>query len=205
MKKYLLILSLSLISTLSFGQYGVGVFAGAHGGLYSPHLPNYHQIYKTDIIPVGFQAGVGYDWFYAVGKFRSFSATGEPETFFSFPANAMQAEIEQSMSYFGVRLYDIRDYINFYAEVGYCIIQTDEMITTDNPTYQSLEQSSSFKSTGLGFTIGVEKPLFKYVAIDAQLEWTRVPHEGANSGIAGESPKVGGVLIGLGLNVRISK
>jgi len=206
MKKYLMLLLLIAMSGLSYGQYGIGVIGGAHGGLYRSSIPGYERVYQDDVLPIGFQAGIGYDWFYLIGKFRKFGAEGQPEIYSTgVPISSMNATLTQAMSYVGMRLYDYRTNVNLYVDIGYCSIQTEEDIVSRNALMEDFEQNTKFNSSGLGITIGLEKPLFKYAAIDAQLEWTNVTHRQAPVGVAGSSPKVGGVLIGLGLNVKISK
>lgn len=184
----------------------MGVFAGAHGGLYGSSIPGYESVYPDKVRPIGFQAGVGYDWFYLTGKFRGFTAHGYPKIYSTAPTpRTMEATLRQFMSYVGMRLYKYGNSLNFYTDVGYCMIRTEEDIAATDASLRGFEQNTKFRSSGLGITVGLEKPLFRYAAIDAQLEWTNVIHRQAPGGIAAGSPKVGGILIGLGVNVKISR
>lgn len=206
MPKILLVLLCLFLSGQLKAQFGFGVFAGAHGGLYRTAVPNYDNIYKDDIIPVGFHAGVGYDWFYVVGKYRSFQAEGTPD--FQGPnivSSNLTAEWKQTMKFVGVRIYNYRNFFNPFLEVGYCMIATNEVIDVGNPSYDNLDQNNQIDASGLGVTAGLEKKIIDYLSVNVQLEWTAATYKEGNNGLAGDEPPMGGVFLGVGLNARFSK
>lgn len=169
-----------------------------------PSADRVSSVYQDDLFPLGFHAGVGQSWFYLTAKYQKYKTSGAPEVINTTNASlSPTAEWQQAMQFYGARWYLSRNRINLFTEIGYCTFKSQETIDVNNPAYAEFNSQTELKSSGLGLVFGVEKNIFRYMSINAEVDWMNAFYKGDVRGLAGSSSKMGGVLLGLGLNAKI--
>ncbi|WP_339810266.1 hypothetical protein [uncultured Imperialibacter sp.] len=204
MYRYFTLLFFTFLPCISFAQNGFGAFAGVHGGVFFPSADNVSSVYKNDVFPIGFHAGVGQNWFYLTAKYQKYKTDGTPEVINTANVSlSPTAAWQQSMQFYGARWYLSRNRINLFTEIGYCAFKSQETIDVNNPAYAEFNSQTELKSSGIGLVFGIEKDIFRYMSINAQVEWMNANYKENLPGLAGSSSKMGGVLLGLALNAKI--
>lgn len=179
-------------------QPAFGAFAGGNFGSYKPYTKNFSEVYNDRYFPVGLNVGLGYNWFYIVGRFRSFSDQGQPKI--QDPPSQLRAVAnwKQKNSFIGTRFVKYGKFIDFFTEFGYAMATANESLDVEG--FPGLTANFNQKATGFGVVFGLEKALFKYMAINGQVEWTRALVSGDAAGLSGNTPNLGGLFLGIGLN-----
>ncbi len=189
-----------LFSSQVRAQEKFGAFAGVNFGSFAPATDNFDQVYDGRFVIPEYKGGVGYKWFYLVARFKNISLEGDPMLVNPATFTTPTANWNQSVAFITARLYKYTNFLDLYGEIGVVNTSAKETITVPNSPRLSSEETK--KASGAGLVLGVEKTVFKYVAINVEMEWTNARLKENLDGFAGNQPNLGGLLFGAGLSLQ---
>ena len=199
MNKVVILLFL-LCSFASRAQSPVAAFIGLDGGILFPSPAGFKDIYPGDILSPGVSAGVGYDWIYAVGRYRKFSAGGTP-VLENITSNTASASWEQAGFQAGLRFVK-RNTVDFHFDVLYYSTYAKEEILLNDPDFTLLDRTNRLRATGFSLGAGIDKKIVTFLSANLQAELATA-RTGNKNGISGKGINLGYFFIGIGLSAKI--
>lgn len=170
-------------------------FIGGSYGLYSPSQDGFNSVYEKGYHIPALIAGIGYDNFSIIGKYKQFNAKGSSKVG-NLSATGV-ADWKQEFYSAGVRIFNSNP---VYVDICFVETKATEKIGTRNPVLTELAGESTLKDQGMSFTVGAFLPIiYKKIYLSADFDYTYIDHRVQLNDYENKNVSLGGISFSIGL------